>query len=313
MSYVIGGGLAGLIWAYFNPEFKIIAGSNFLDKRKTWYPMPQYIYSHKISKKFLKNVTGKNVKERTIKVGIWENGDFVESSPRIRQEYWEKTRGEDSGHYKDYSMSMGKTSFRVLDYPFRQLECDLAEILKDQLILEDAVSINFPNKYFMTENPVRETIEYNRLIVTIPQPVFWEMVQGQRWRSVLFRSKPITVTLAKVRHDWVWNNDFHYVLFPQKGIPFYRMTKGHYPCVSLESTNSYCKFPPEKDVSMILSNTEFSLDKSWIIKHGKIVGTSNDVPSYFPRIGFFGRYGTWNPLTKVHLMLIELWKEGIAK
>jgi len=300
--------MTGLIWAWFHPKTEIIAGDDLEVRQKFWdIPLPQYIYTTRNSKIFTENVMGRAVENKTIHVGIYSEGAFRESNPRLRRMYYEKTRREKKRDIPDHVMGSDKPSFEVLDLPFHVLEQELLEIMKERCIFKRIEEIDIQNREMKLKDS-EEKIKWNDITVTFPQPIFWGLCKGKETRALFFNSVSIYTVKAKVQGpNLIWDSPYDYILFPDPDHPFYRITKGLHPHVGIE-----CSSPPSFADFLSFFPEDSFCEQMGQKKHGKIVGRNSssqewevNFPPMSERIRFFGRYGAWNPSLKVHNLIDE--------
>jgi len=317
MSYVIGGGLAGLIWAYFHPQTEIIAGADLEERQKDWViPLPKYIYDTPQSRRFLEQVLGEKVKSRTVNVGICYKDYRGIVPPKIRdlcrRLYYEKTRGvklEKEKPVPKEAMGSGKFSFEVLDFPFHNLEQELLELMRERCIFSNVWKFDLANKTLFLDELGNPSLKWAEIVVTIPQPDFWALCKGYEERAMFFKSKPVWIYDADFSGpDWFWRSPFDYFLFPDPTLSFFRITKGPDKRVGIE-------FSEEKDMISQLSSLFWKEGKIWrmtVLRHGKIVSKHSgslswevNFPPWSEEIRFFGRFGTWKSDLKVHDLIEE--------
>jgi len=313
MSYVIGGGMAGLIWTWFHRKSEIIAGTDLEERQDAWdIPLPQYIYDTPWTERFLREVRGKVPSRKPIAVGVWYKGDFVHPTSQMIQMYWEKTRGIGT-LAQPHAMSSGRQFFTVFDLDFHLLEQDLIEDLWDYMTSAKVERVSLENKEMLIVNEERQEsgiVKFDNLVVTIPQPLFWSMVWKREDRSNLFFYKPITILKAKIDYPFVWKNSFDYIIYPDPHVPWYRLTKGEdRKVVGLESTLDWEKAPGVYNFGLEGAPLEdgvlVSVEKMKTLKYGKIGMTQEASWIKEENITFFGRYGAWDGRLKIHDLIKE--------
>jgi len=290
-KYVIGGGLAGLIFMHYNSDYILIEGR---EDKEISVPLPQYIYDDESTRELLTEL-GINFEKRTVHVGIYFVNGWVPPADEIRALYYEKTRGETIEDFPPYTMSMGKTEFDILDVSIQDLREVLRNRIIGRIIHEDVVSIDFEQKYLWTTDYLSGATPYEKVVSTIPAPIFLKIIG---WMNELYwlKWKPIFVYSAQAKPtSFIYQHTFDYVLFPGPEVPFYRMTKGQFFDIGIESTQEF-------DVKKWFPGLE---PKSFVMPYGKIVGgciqeiAMKYIGPDTDEITFFGRYGAWLPQLKI--------------
>ena len=195
-TYILGGGIAGLITAFYLKDCKVIS-PEFGDQMASHFPLgPRYLESSKNSKKFLKDI-GLPVEEFEIQVGYWR-GSYIQPNQNFREEYYKKSRGQDTlAGFNSTSMNSGKTKMTVLNVDFDKVIEKLVEkIGKNRLIKGKVKSIDPEMKCLVVEKEEgieSDVLDYDYLFSTIPLSFLNKAVGFNE----TYGSKPVTYCLLK--------------------------------------------------------------------------------------------------------------------
>ena len=281
MHYIIGGGISGLIASLYNKDFKIISndiGGQFGKKNLG----PRILQVSKSSFNLL-NDLNLRAKTKTCKIGFKIGDHFVDSvSKEDRVKYYLKSRCINdinlSVQYKqEYSSSMsdGKSEIDYYDVSWQDIIEALIErtsapiigkvskidLVKKELTIVDENNLSFVNKY-------------EKLISTIPAPVFYKL-SGKKYEFLRYASK---LFVLSSNYDI---KDYDYVYFPENKNKCNRITKVKDNLYSVEYTfinRNYLSF-----------NTVNSIDMQ-MLPIGQIISGSVEKLENFE---FLGRFAEW--------------------
>ena len=131
-KYILGGGITGLIWAYYNKDFFIITPEIGGQMNNYFSVGPRYLHNTNNAKKFLKGLN-LPIKEILIRVGYWQNGRFIEPDSEFRKKYFMNSRGiENLDGYDETVMNTDIKEFIALEVDFKQLISVLENKLKEK-------------------------------------------------------------------------------------------------------------------------------------------------------------------------------------
>lgn len=284
---ILGGGVAGLLQAYFNHDAIIISdqiGGQFSSKFQLG---PKYLHVDEASKRFFKEM---NVEPdiKKIKIGFYYDGALhSENTEENRKRYFEKTRSSSSEPYLS-AMTANKTEFDSFDIDVDALIEILRTKINNEIILERVTKIDLKNKKIST---ISREIEYSNLISTIPMNVFLFLC-GKPNLAKQFQAYPTTFILTDRQHSF---QDFDYVYFSEQYFPFHRVTK---------IPKGYVFEYKGDDIH----KTSFEKDRV-VMKVGQLV--QNDIKIDFECVKFFGRYAEWKHHIKVNDLLKEIYGQKI--
>jgi len=287
---ILGGGIAGLLYAFYNPEYILITdkiGGHFSSNFQTG---PKYIHVDKNTTKLLKDL-GLYVPIKKIKVGYFYN-DILhdENTEENRKLYFKKTRGETTQPYSSI-MSSNKKEFEFYDINLSIIIDELEKRIKNNIIIDTVSKIDIEKNIIFIND--RE-IQFSNLISTIPQNIFLS-ISNKEELAKKYKSFPTTFILIKDDSLCPFKDfkEYDYVYISEEKYPFHRITK----------TKNGLVFEYKGDDIQIQKN---EIERE-VLKIGQIV--ENDTNVDFKNISFFGRYGCW----KHKILINDLLKEIYSK
>jgi len=267
MNFILGGGVAGLIAAFYNQSFKIISpelgGQPALG--------PRLIQKHPKNHKLLYDLGFRKFKVKTAKIGFFYKGKLHDTCPTsLRMEYYEKTRQVTCAKIPKSIMSDDKKTIDYYDVIWEDLIKALVDKVKNQWIKAKVNNITekgiiFDNKYH----------EYKKLISTIPAPIFFKLKKQEEenliladYRKHTFSAVDKSFGLASSPFD---GGNYDYIYFPDKKIEISRATKINEDSWLYEKTGKHRGM-------QVLPRVQ--------IKHNADFGKTNNIK-------FIGRYAQW--------------------
>lgn len=285
-TIILGGGIAGLLQAYFNPEALLISdqiGGQF----KSPFPLgPKYLHVDDYSKRFFSEIDlESNIKK--IKIGFFYKNELHNiNTEENRKLYFKKTRGEN----KPYSSSMSSdmNEFDSFEIDSNKIVDVLKNKIKNNIILGKISKID-DNQKIITVNKIN--LKYKKLISTIPLNVFL-FLNNKAEIAKEFKSFPTTFILSsKKTSDKI--KDYNYVYFSELEYNFHRVTRTEQGLV--------LEFKGDKIPQI---NTE--IDRV-VLKTGQLV--QNDIEINLEDVEFFGRYATWKHSILINTLLKQIYEK----
>lgn len=280
---ILGGGIAGLIKAYYNPDAIIVSKQIGGQFKSDFQLGPRFFHVDENSKKFFKDL-GLNPEIKKIKIGFYYDNELhSENNEENRKKYFEKTRGESSEPYKSV-MSGNITEFDSFDIDINVLMDTLLSKINNQIIEENAIKIDVDENEIVTENNV---LEYDELISTIPLNIFL-FLTGNIELAKKYISYPTTFVLSDM-NDCPFDDfkDFDYVYVSSKEYKYHRITNTpDGPVFEYKGDEVY--------------ETENEINR-FTLKVGQLVHNENTIN--IKNVEFFGRYATWKHGIKTNELL----------
>lgn len=288
-SIILGGGISGLLEAYFNPDAILISDQIGGQLKSNFQLGPKYLHVDEISKQFFKEL---NIVPpiRKIKIGFFYDDDIhSENTEENRKRYFKKTRSLSSEPYVS-SMSGNLSEFDSFDIDLEKIIDILKNRIKNQIVLEKITKINLNKKEIITE---KNKYKYNDLISTIPLNVFLFLSNNSEIAKH-FVSSPTTFIFSKSLEHCPFQNfqSFDYVYVSEPNFDFHRITKVPNGVV----------FEYNSDTIKTLKTEEDRV----IMKVGQLI--QNDVKIEIENVKFSGRYGSWKHNIKINNLLKQLYE-----
>jgi len=292
-TYVLGSGIAGLVWAFYNKDC-IVIGEKTGGQMASHFPCgPRFLHKTPESEKFLKDLN-LPIETIRIKTGYQTSKNKVYdvmTDKDYRQRYYMKSRGLNSLEgYDDTAMSSGKNSFEALKVDFNKIIELLVERISHRLKVGRIIEINYPVKTIILESS--EMIKFDNLVNTMPLNIFSKIIKGATFPDTNnFKCFPVTYVWLKKTAD----SEYNYVYIAQDNVPHHRITyddKGIIAELFGAFNPEHCKkiYKEEYVDSQILYNAQIIPYKEAITLDG---------------VKFCGRYGMWDRHYKTEKVIQE--------
>jgi len=286
MKYILGGGIAGLIWGFYNQDYKIISPETGGQNSAPFQLGPRYLKKNEYTKKFLEDLNLK-AKQKKIKVGYYKNNKFVEPDEDFIKKYFEKSRGEKYDEDKTV-MNSNKKELLIFDIDFKEIIEKLETKLFLNVIKNCVEFINPKSKELVLRGDKK--LKYSELITTMPLNIFHKNLKGNK-KDYSFICKPVTYVLLNSNFFNMESFDFIYIL----GKRFHRITKTEKGLVA-DCLGEMSKEELKEEFG------EHLID-SFCLKNAQIISLKEK--PRMKNIVFSGRYGAWNREYKTEQVIEE--------
>jgi len=293
--YIVGGGITGLIWNFYNPEWKIITpnvGGQFSKKHLV------LLHDTIETRKLMTDIGIKNPAQysKNTRLGYYRDGWISDTQTenmntltiQKKMTEWNKPLNKalriESREISTARVGSG-SYLKILDV-------DLGEVIKK---MQEKSNIQFGSvtqinpSTFTVDN--KEEIEYTHLVTSVPAPMFWSMYTGYR-PNIQFKSIPTTNVELRKKPD-VFDDDYDLVYYDDS-VPFSRISK---------IDNKYIvEFTGVLDLNVAQSILKTDIESIFTVRTGRIF---NQLLNLSPQsnIIFSGRFGVWNyKLTAEHII-----------
>ena len=287
-KYIIGGGIAGLIFNFYNPEYKIISpelGGKIKSKA-----MQNIIYIHATAetKKLLEDLKISYTKKTNIIKYVKNNKVLNEIDSEDKITFIRKKIDDKKYEVKDINLSTN-------DYYISTFVCDY-DILLNALIkrcdfIEDKV-IRITDTEIITE---KRNYEYDDLVSTIPANIFWKIYYKKN--IIELNNKEITFVLSDKVPEYLEKENYDLCYFVDD--------KNKYTRISKKENNYLYEFTGninKKDIKKYLPKDAKILEY-FVEKNGLIITNKNNIPPL--NIKFLGRFATHNHSDKMQDIIRE--------
>lgn len=298
MNYILGGGITGLITAFYKKDYKIITPEVGGQMGSSFNLGPRYLHDTKDSRHLLKNLDIP-IKESVIKVGyISDQGWVDEPDNKFRENYFKKSRGVNNLNGFDASvMNTNKSEFNILLVNFQKMIEKLEKEIGDRFIGGSVQSIDPIVKMIEIKNDVIKIKHYDKIISTIPLDIF-DKIYINKTNIPVLNSDHMTYVL--IHKDKLYDlKDFDYVYDSRMSIVHHRYTR-EFDDLVLDIFGDISEHRLNEMFSKVLSCK--------ILYNSQIISEEIDF-SEFENITFVGRYGTWNRKWKTEMVIKEARKK----
>ena len=301
---VIGGGISGLIWCLFNPEYKIITpevGGNYGKTHMVW------LHDTPETRLFLKKAGFTGVAKKSY-IGYYDKGwIYNDQNPELNLRLIQKKMTEWNQplniEFKPDSTKLSLGDELSVNY-MNTLDVDLVEVVKKldswARIERGFVTKITPTEVHMKDSFTDEKVKirpYKKLVSTIAAPFFWKGYGKEKE----FKSLPITNIVTSVRPAQF--DDRYEMIYYDETVPFSRMSHlgGKYAI----------------EFSGIISEEEFKalypnlpLEEYFVVKQGRIFSNGHNIEPQ-DNILFLGRFAEWqHGITTEHVVKRTIEKTG---
>ena len=314
-NFVLGGGLAGLIYAYYNKDFKVLTDKIGGQSVGTFTLGPRIIQEHDATRKLLKDLGFRSFgnaseydfrmhkKPMLIKkanIGYFNDGVVQAERPDLeyRKAYYAKSRCipiSDTDKIPEAVMSENKSSISYFTISHEQLAMMIVEELRkeNRIFVAKVQQVDIDEKliHVFADGGVK-TMPFDKLVNTAPFPIFFSLCNPtQKLEGTEFEYEPkyfINADKYDFRH-WI-SEGFDYIYYADSK-PWHRITVGETNViVELTGKAKYEEF--HKDWSHLVWTAQE-------LKIGQIKQNFNCVTMEvdnvtIPHIRNIGRFAAWN-------------------
>ena len=294
---ILGGGVAGLIYAFYNKEYFVIS-PEFGGQMINQFPLgPRFLHMNEFSEKLLRGLE-MPIEDIEVKTGyMLDSGVILDQIPheQFKEDYFMKSRGKkDLAGYDKTVMSEGKNRFVALKVDFNEMIGLLCHKLNGRLITGKVERIDTRARTLIVDDKI---IEYESLVNTIPLNVFGRLVTPGTFPSPdNFKSEAVTYIL--LQPELASNFDYVYVADPRK--VFHRLTFDPKGTIA-----EWFGVHDAKECQKVFG--ERYVD-SKVLYGAQIIPYLGEIK--LEGVKFIGRYGTWKREWKTEKVIEEAIKDG---
>lgn len=281
-KYIIGGGIAGLIAAFYKEDFKVIGddiGGQMVKKGMG----PRILEVNENSANLLADLDYPVVNIKTAKIGYrYDNRIHNEISEELRIKYYLKSRNikdSDNVIVPESSMSDGKNEIKYFDIDWVDLVDRLVKSIGDRIIISKVKSIDLKEKVLEIDKST--TLKYDEIISTLPAPLFFKLANISPEEKLTFEKKTFVIVPASM----VDIRDYDYIYFPDELSEYHRITNLGENRAAIEYTGNHFTgqgcFRKWKTVALYSKE----------LPGGQITGGKVPV---IDGVEFAGRFAEWN-------------------
>lgn len=279
-KFILGGGISGLLYAYYNRDFTVISPDIGGKLNHKFFENVLYLHATEDTQKFLEQI-GFEIKKKTQLIKYSKNDKIVKNiSKEDKIDFIRKK-------LNDFSYDPVDLNLSTSDYYISVFEVNYGELLKklrDNLsYIEDTV-IKITDDEIITEST---RYRYDKLISTINAKIFWDLYHKKS--DVELKSESITFVLSDKLPDHLLSTSFDLCYFIDKDTKITRISKRRRDQIdsylyefSGDLSREECLDYLPKDSNIL----EYYIDRD-----GLIFSNKNNIP---PRdVLFVGRFASW--------------------
>jgi len=298
-NFILGGGISGLVFQFYNPEYTIITpeiGGMFANSYLVW------LHDTSETRKLLTDLGYKNVDKLHKKsyMGYYDRGWIheelsTEINLKLIQKKMSKWNEPVDTSFIPESYDMSTRKVKTVNY-MNVLDVDPSEIIKKlderKGTLINGMVTKITDSHLQYKKDWKDStfieVPYEKIVSTIAAPFFWKAYGQER----NFRSEPITNVITKVKPEW-FNDKFEMVYYTDD-VSFSRISHLQ-DMYAFEFTGEITKEQFEK------LYPDYPVEKVVVIKQGRIFQEENESPN--ENITFTGRFGKWQfGITSEHVI-----------
>lgn len=292
-KFVLGGGIAGLIFCFYNNEFKLLTKDIGGQFNSNYSLGPRLLQNNEYNKQLLKDLK-MSAQIKVAKVGYFYDERFHDiCGKELRKKYYLKSRMLDSTNDKniivpDSSLSEGNNEIEYFDIDFNELINRLTKNINIKLCFVKNIDV-FNNKIiFSTQKYGRKLHNNNfkRIVSTIPAPILDKLCNVYNG-SYNYLKKCFVV----VPGNSIILHGYDYVYFIDK-YNFHRVTKIKSNLGLERLVVEYVTTSEKRD----FSNEWPNFIQVHSIQIGQIV---SGTPTTYENITQIGRYAEWKHSVKI--------------
>ena len=290
-KYILGGGLSGLIFSFYHPEYTLISTNlggklrnenlsstilihdtletrKFLDDLNIQYSLQAHIVKYVVNGKI-----NNNPDEEDIKNYIQKKLTKCSSLPKITNINFKNKRF--SAEHKINKLSVNSIDLLevlVKNKTDNWIENKVIQITEEDIIFDD-----------------RNRIGYKDLVSTIPAYLFWNIYEKPRYKPKQFTYYPITFVLSST-NPFPGDNEWDLLKFSDSDILYTRVNRQ----VKDKGQGFLYEFTGKIDQAEIIEkHKELKIIEIYHDACGVIVRQKNNISPI--NIRFLGRFSQWDP------------------
>jgi hypothetical protein len=298
-KYIIGGGISGLIWNFYNQDYKIITpdvGGVYGKTHMVW------LHDTPETRQFLKDLgfEQSNCTPKKSYIGYYHNGwirDYIDADMnrlliQKKMTEWDKPINVE---FEPDSSKLSMGDFESTNY-MNTLDVDLIQViekLREFSTVEHGFVTKITDHHIFVKDKMEDeetqALGYDKLVSTIAAPFFW-MGYGE---DKEFGHMPITNVITSVRPEHF--DDRYEMIYYDDSVPYSRASflDGKY---ALEFSGTIT----EEQFTELFP--DLPIEEFFVVKQGRIFKKGENLPPK-DNIMFLGRFAEWeHGITTEHVV-----------
>lgn len=307
MKYILGGGITGLIFAYYNTDYTIITENVGGQMGSKFSLGPRYLHKTTNAKSFLDSLKIPYI-ERIVRVGYTDDNGWIEEPDiEFRKKYFLKSRRQKTLEgFDSFVMNSDKSQFQILNIDFPKLIDSLNKKIDDRIMKGRVTDIDIDKKSIMVrKGPYLYEFEYEYLVSTIPLNIFVKnLFSDHKLKEENYESYGMTYCLVE-EDDKFDTSTFDFVYDAKESTKWHRMTK--------DDGNIVLDFFGQVEIIDLKDIVGSKYIAHTFLPNCQII-SKKESPN-IKDVKFIGRYGAWNRVYKTETVIDEsiAWRERQAK
>jgi len=301
MNVVLGGGISGLIWAYYHPDHFIVTDQVGGQMMSYFDLGPRYLHNKSEAVfKFLKDLNVP-IKLSAIKVGYFDDKGWVED-PNLdfRHKYYLKSRGQKTLEGFDPTvLNTNLKEFQVCNVDFKDLIFKLYDVLSSRIYTGSVTKIDLKEQLIMTDTNM--VLRYSKLVSTIPLNIF------ARLAGLSITLDSVDMAYCLLKESFFDIKDFDYVYVVISDANFHRITRCKQGVVCDVLGKNIDEFKKQIPIEYFTLLLDQSIK---LVKNSQIISLDKDFELEDTSIKFVGRYGSWHRRWKTETVIEEAQKNA---
>lgn len=283
-NYILGGGISGLLFAFYNSNYSIISPEIGGKLSNESLSATILVHDSPETRKLLSDLNiPLKLKTHVIKYFVDDRlKDSVSKEDRVKiiSKKMNTDGSNNSNHIKDQTLSCEDNYIPTLDINYRLLISQLQK--RVNYIKDKAIRIT-------QDEIVCEKLRYpyDQLISTISATVFWKLYRNEK----IFESIPVTFVVSKTNPLSKFKEPWDLVYFGDKKVPYNRVNLMRDGLYLYEFTGELSK----EQLGKLLP--ELNIISHYCDQNGIVKSDLNNISP--PKIRFLGRFATWDHRIKI--------------
>ncbi len=293
-KFVLGGGISGLIFAFYNPEYKIITHNIGGRLKNELMGSTIFLHDSQVSRKFLRDIGIDYVKPVTHLVKYYYNGEvYKEVSPIVKElMVIKKLTLVDDLEEMQFNKVVNDTTLSYNDCYIPKLEIDLNIVISKlvdnvEIIREEVVRIT--KEEIVTSS---NRYEYDEIVSTFSAPIFWNCYGKKKD----FKYLPVTFVYSNTP-PLNLNFDCNLIYFVDTDVKYTRVNRCNDGNYLYEFTGDISREEIAKHYK------DLNIIKHFVDDSGIVISDLNNIPP--EKVRFVGRFAKWDHRQKMNDCIVE--------
>lgn len=280
-KFILGGGISGLLYAYYNKDFTIISPDIGGKLNNKFFENIFYLHATESTEILLKDLDISHSKKTQLIKYVKDSKIVRDITIEDKIDFIKKKLNDDSYNPKDLNLSTSDYYISVFELNYGEL---LEKLTSNINYIKDSV-IKITEDEIITENT---RYKYSNLVSTINSKLFWSMYSTKS--EIRLASEAITFLLVDSLPENLKNTKFDLCYFIDRDNKITRISKRR-----RDQKDSYLYefsgFLTKEECSEYIPK-DSSIIEYYVDNDGLIFTDKNNIPP--KNVLFVGRFAAWN-------------------